>query len=152
MMKKRFLKRQGGMTLIEIMVVITILGLIATVVTVNVLDRLDEAKIETSKTQMKVFEEALDQFRRDNGFYPSTEQGLTSLVEKPSMGRIPKRYPAKGYLKGGRVPRDPFDCDYQYYSPGIQGHEYEIYSLGRDCQEGGEGVDADISSFETGEQ
>lgn len=151
-MKKRILKRQGGMTLIEIMVVITILGLIATVVTVNVLDRLDEAKIETSKTQMKVFEEALDQFRRDNGFYPSTEQGLTALVEKPSIGRIPKRYPGKGYLKGGRVPQDPFDCDYQYYSPGIQGHEYEIYSMGRDCQEGGDDVDADISSFETGDQ
>ncbi len=147
-MKKRFLGREGGMTLIEIMVVITILGLIATVVTVNVLDRLDEAKIETSKTQMKVFEEALDQFRRDNGFYPSTEQGLQSLVERPTIGRMPKRYPSKGYLKGGKVPKDPFDCDYQYYSPGIQGHEYEIYSLGRDCQEGGDGVDADISSFE----
>lgn len=147
-MKKRFLARQEGMTLIEIMVVITILGLIATVVTVNVLDRLDEAKMSTAKTQMKVFEEALDQFRRDNGFYPSTEQGLQSLVIKPSIGRIPKRYSAKGYLKGGKIPRDPFDCDYQYYSPGIQGHEYEIYSLGRDCQEGGDGVDADISSFE----
>ncbi|MFH1831022.1 MAG: type II secretion system major pseudopilin GspG [Pseudomonadota bacterium] len=151
-MKKRFLAGERGMTLIEIMVVITILGLIATVVTVNVLDRLDEAKIETSKTQMKVFEEALDQFRRDNGFYPSTEQGLSSLVVKPSIGRIPRRYPSSGYLKGGRVPRDPFDCEFQYYCPGIQGHDYEIYSLGRDCQEGGDGVDADISSFEVEEQ
>jgi general secretion pathway protein G len=146
---KRLLGSSKGMTLIEIMVVITILGLIATVVTVNVLDRLDEAKVSTTKTQMKVFEEALDQYRRDNGFYPSTEQGLTALVEKPTMGRLPKRYPPKGYLKGGKVPQDPFNCDYQYYCPGIQGHEYEIYSLGRDCQEGGEGVDADISSFET---
>ena len=148
---RRILKNARGMTLIEIMVVITILGLIATVVTVNVLDRLDEAKVETAKTQMKVLEMALDQFRRDNGFYPSTEQGLAALVSKPSIGRIPKRYPAKGYLKGGRVPQDPFRCDYQYYCPGIQGHEYEIYSLGRDCQEGGEDVDADIASFEIGE-
>jgi len=148
---KRFLAGTRGMTLIEIMVVITILGLIATVVTVNVLDRLDEAKVGTAKTQMKGFEEGLDQFRRDNGFYPSTEQGLLALIEKPSIGRIPKRFPPKGYLKGDRVPQDPFGCDYSYYSPGLQGHEYEIYSLGRDCQEGGEGVDADISSFEAAE-
>ncbi len=146
---KKFLAGQRGMTLIEIMVVITILGLIATVVTVNVLDRLDEAKVDTAKTQMKGFEEALDQFRRDNGFYPSTEQGLIALIEKPSIGRVPKRFPPKGYLKGNKVPQDPWGCDYSYYSPGIQGHEYEIYSTGRDCQEGGEGIDADISSFES---
>ena len=137
-----------GMTLIEIMVVITILGLIATVVTVNVLDSLDEAKIKTAKTQMKGFEDALEAYRRDAGVYPSTEQGLTALVEKPSIGRIPKHSPPKGYRKGGKIPKEPFDCDYQYYSPGMQGHDYEIYSLGRDCQEGGEGPDADISSFE----
>lgn len=148
---KKFFSRQTGMTLIEIMVVITILGLIATVVTVNVLDSLDEAKVKAAKTQIKGFEDALDQFRRDNGYYPSTEQGLASLVEKPGVGRVPKHYPAKGYLKGGRVPKDPFDCEYQYYSPGLQGHEYEIYSLGNDCQEGGEGTAADVSSFETGE-
>jgi len=145
----KLLKNMRGMTLIEIMVVITILGLIATVVTVNVLDRLDEAKVSTAKTQIKGLEEALDQYRRDNGFYPSTEQGLQSLVEKPSTGRIPARYPARGYIKGEKVPKDPWNCDYKYYSPGIQGHEYEIYSLGRDCQEGGEDIDADISSFET---
>ncbi len=139
------------MTLIEIMVVITILGLIATVVTVNVLDKLDEAKVETAKTQIKVLEEALDQFRRDSGFYPSTEQGLNALIDKPSMGRIPKRYASKGYLKATKIPQDPFGCDYQYYSPGLQGHDYEIYSLGRDCQDGGEDSDADIASFEIGQ-
>lgn len=145
---KKVLKSMKGMTLIEIMVVITILGLIATVVTVNVLDRLDEAKVSTTKTQIKGLEEALDQYRRDSGSYPSTEQGLEALVEKPTTGKIPSRYPPNGYLKGGKVPRDPFDCEYKYYSPGLAGHEYEIYSLARDCQEGGEGIDADISSFE----
>ena len=149
-MKKLF-KNAKGMTLIEIMVVITILGLIATVVTVNVMDSLEEAKRKTAMTQMKVFEEALDHFRRDSGFYPSTEQGLDALVNKPSVGRIPKRYPSKGYLKGGRVPQDPFGTDYQYYKPGLQGHEYEIYSMGADGQEGGEENDADIASFETDE-
>jgi general secretion pathway protein G len=144
---KRMLGNARGMTLIEIMVVITILGLIATVVTVNVMDSLDEAKVKTAKTQMKGFEDALEAYRRDNGSYPSTEQGLQALVERPSIGRIPKRYPPKGYLKGGQVPKDPFDCDYVYYSPGTQGHEYEIYS-----QEGGEDLDADISSFEAEQQ
>ncbi|PIR26387.1 MAG: type II secretion system protein GspG [Deltaproteobacteria bacterium CG_4_10_14_0_2_um_filter_43_8] len=144
---KKYFQNVRGMTLIEIMVVITILGLIATVVTVNVLERLDEAKIDTAKTQMKAFEDTLDQFRRDAGFYPATEQGLQALVEKPSVGRVPKRYPSKGYMKS--LPKDPWNCDYVYYSPGIQGHDYEIYSLGADCVEGGEEVDADISSFET---
>ncbi|MFH1875115.1 MAG: type II secretion system major pseudopilin GspG [Pseudomonadota bacterium] len=144
---KKFYKNVKGMTLIEIMVVITILGLIATVVTVNVLDRLDEAKVSTAQTQMKAFEDALAQYRRDNGAYPSTEQGLQSLSEKPSMGRIPKRYPKNGYIKN--IPEDPWGCEYKYYSPGIQGHEYEIYSLGADCQEGGDDTDADIPSFET---
>jgi general secretion pathway protein G len=146
---KRFLANARGMTLIEIMVVITILGLIATVVTVNVMDSLDEAKQKTAKSQIKVFEEALDNFRRDNGFYPTSEQGLEALVAKPSIGRIPKRYPARGYLKGGKIPDDPFSCAYIYYSPGLRGHEYEIYSLGADCQEGGDGTNADISSFES---
>ena len=108
-MAKRLKLGQAGMTLIEIMVVITILGLIATVVTVNVLDRLDQAKVETTKTQMRGLESALDNYRRDNGVYPSTEQGFSALVEKPSIGRVPKRYPKSGYLKGGRVPKDSFE-------------------------------------------
>ncbi len=145
---RKFWSDVRGMTLIEIMVVITILGLIATVVTVNVMDSLDEAKQKTAVSQIKVFEEALEHFRRDNGYYPSTEQGLVALVERPSIGRLPKRYPPNGYLKGGRLPQDPFGCDYQYFQPGQQGHAYEIYSLGADCQEGGEETDADISSFD----
>lgn len=146
---KKLLASARGMTLIEIMVVITILGLIATVVTVNVLDRLDEAKVDTAKTQIKALEDALNQYRRDAGSYPSTEQGLAALVEKPSIGRVPKHYPPKGYMKN--VPKDPWGCDYTYFSPGIKGHEVEIYSLGRDCQDGGEGIDADIPSFEIGQ-
>lgn len=147
-MKRKKWDRQSGMTLIEIMVVVTILGIIATIVTVNVLDRLDQAKVSAAITQMKNIEGALDQFRRDNGFYPSTEQGLKSLVEKPSVGREAKRYPRGGYLKGD-VPRDPWDCDFIYHSPGVHGNRYEITSLGADCAEGGEDVDADINSWES---
>ena len=143
-------KRLGhkGMTLIEIMVVITILGLIATVVTVNVMGRLDEARVSTAKTQIKALESALDNFRRDNGFYPSTEQGLKALIEAPTSGRVPKSYPKGGYLKGGKVPQDPWRTDYIYYSPGIYGHDYELISHGADGQEGGEDSDADVKSWE----
>ncbi|MBI1908896.1 MAG: type II secretion system major pseudopilin GspG [Deltaproteobacteria bacterium] len=151
-MWKKILKSQRGMTLIEIMVVVTILGIIATIVTVNVLDRLDQAKASATKTQIKNLEVALDEFRRDNGFYPSTEQGLGALVEKPSIGRIPNTYPKNGYLKGGKVPRDSFSCDFVYFSPGTHGNPVEIVSLGADCQEGGEDVDADINSWEIGQK
>ncbi len=147
-MKRRNSKRELGMTLIEIMVVVTILGILATIVTVNVLGRLDQAKVGAAVTQMKNLEAALDEFRRDNGFYPSTEQGMLALIEKPTIGREAKRYPRGGYLKGNVVPRDPWDCDFIYYSPGVQGNPYEITSLGSDCVEGGEDADADIHSWE----
>ncbi|MBI3540645.1 MAG: type II secretion system major pseudopilin GspG, partial [Deltaproteobacteria bacterium] len=136
---------------IEIMVVVTILGIIATIVTVNVLGRLDQAKVSAAKTQIKNIETALDEFRRDNGFYPSTDQGLKALVEKPSSGRVPTSYPRGGYLKGGAIPKDPWNCDFTYYSPGLKGgNPYEMTSLGADCQEGGEDVDEDINSWEIG--
>ncbi len=123
---KKFLSNQRGMTLIEIMVVVTILGIIATIVTVNVLGRLDQAKVTAAKTQIKNLETALDEFRRDNGFYPSTEQGLKALIEKPTAGRVPTSYPRGGYLKGGAVPRDPWNCEFSYYSPGLHGNPAEM--------------------------
>ena len=150
--RERFLfpLNDRGMTLIEIMVVVTILGIIATLVTVNVIGRLDQAKVKAGETQIKNLETALDEFRRDNGFYPQTEQGLKALVEKPSTGRVPSSYPKGGYIKGNTVPRDPWNCEFVYYSPGLQGNPYEITSLGADCQEGGEDTDADINSWEIG--
>ena len=73
---------------------------------------------------------------------------MMALVEKPTIGREARRYPRHGYLKGGQVPRDPWDCDFIYHSPGVQGNPYEITSLGADCAEGGEDADADIYSWE----
>ena len=149
-MLKRLIRNHSGMTLIEIMVVVTILGIIATIVTVNVLGRLDQAKVTAAKTQVKNLETALDEYRRDNGFYPTTDQGLKALIEKPTTGRIPTSYPRGGYLKGGAVPKDPWNCDFIYYSPGIHGNPTEMTSLGADCQEGGEDTDEDINSWEIG--
>ncbi|MBU4484300.1 type II secretion system major pseudopilin GspG [bacterium] len=140
---------QAGMTLIEIMVVIAILGIIATVFAVNVMGRFEKAKIDATKTQIKSFEQALDMFRLDNGYYPTTEQGLKALVEKPTIGRQVKYFPSTGYLKQSTVPNDPFGCEFTYYSPGMSGNQYEIISLGDDCMEGGVDAAADIKSYET---
>ncbi len=141
---------QKGMTLIEIMVVVTILGMIATIATINVLGRLDQAKVTSTKTQMKNLETALDEYKRDNGFYPDSGQGLEALVQKPSSGKVPQNYPRGGYIKGGTVPRDAWGNDFQYMSPGAHGNPVEIISLGADGQEGGDDVDADINSWEIG--
>lgn len=145
-LKSRKSESQKGMTLIEIMVVVAIIGSIAALVTVNVLDYLDESKVDTTKIEIKNVEGALEQFKRKHGFYPTTEQGLAALVEKPTTGRVPDNYPKGGYLK--KVPKDAWGNDFIYTSPGGTGHEYEIISLGRDGQEGGEDYDADLKNYE----
>ena len=141
------LRGQAGMTLIEIMVVVAIIGSIAALVTVNVLNYLDESKVETTKIQIRSIESALDQFKRRHGFYPTTEQGLIALVEKPSVGRSPDNYPADGYIKA--LPKDGWGNEFVYYQPGVAGHKIEIISLGGDGEEGGEEFDADVMSYET---
>lgn len=138
------------MTLIEIMVVVAIIGSIAALVTVNVLDYLDESKVETTKIQIRNVEGALEQFKRRHGFYPTSEQGLAALVEKPSVGRIPENYPSDGYLKN--VPEDGWGNEFVFYSPGVAGHNIEIISLGADGVEGGEEFDADITNYEVEEK
>lgn len=146
----KFLKKenQKGMTLIEIMVVVAIIGSIAALVTVNVLDYLDESKVDTTKISIKNVEGALEQFKRKHGFYPTTEQGLQALVEKPSSGRVPDNYPKDGYLK--KLPKDAWGGEFIYTSPG-QGQDYDIISLGRDGQEGGEDYDTDIKNHDIGQ-
>jgi len=137
---------ERGMTLIEIMVVVAIIGSIAALVTVNVLDYLDESKVETTKIEIKNVEGALEQYKRKAGSYPTTEQGLQSLVEKPTVGKVPDNYPKGGFLK--KVPKDAWGNDFTYYSPGVSGHDFEIISLGRDGVEGGDDYDADIKNYE----
>lgn len=143
-------RSQAGMTLIEIMVVVAIIGSIAALVTVNVLNYLDESKVDTTKIQIKNIEGALDQYKRRHGTYPTTEQGLSALVTKPTTGKIPDNYPPDGYLKS--LPKDGWGNDFIYNSPGSGGHKIEIISLGGDGAEGGEGFDADLTNFETKEE
>lgn len=141
--------KKNGFSLIELMVVIMIMGLLTTLVVVNIRSAPDEAKVEIAKAQIRAFEDALNNFRRDNGFYPSTEQGLEALVKKPETGRQPQNWRQGGYLDRNILPKDPWGNDYIYISPGIERSDFvDIYSYGADGSEGGVGVDADIKNWE----
>ena len=146
----RFHRRQsqGGFTLIELMVVIVIIGILAAYIAPKFLERTEEAKINAAKAQIRAFETGLKLFRLDNGFYPSTEQGLDALVNKPTAGRIPEKYKKGGYLESSKVPDDQWGNPYEYSSPGSHGFDYEIVSFGADGFEGGEDENADIKSWD----
>jgi general secretion pathway protein G len=142
----RRLRGREGFTLIEIMVVIVILGLLAALVVPKLVGRTEEAKKTQSRVQIKSIEQALELFKLDNGFFPTTEQGLEALIRLPDAGRVPKNYRKGGYLD--RLPKDPWGNAYVYVSPGSHG-DYDISSYGADGAPGGEGEDADINSWET---
>ncbi len=146
-LKEKRKDRRAGFTLIELMVVIAILGILAALVAPSIIGRKEDAMRAAAKAQIKNFEQALKLFYVDNGFYPSTEQGLQALVEKPTIGRIPTRWREGGYLESKTVPKDPWGNPYVYISPGIHNRDFDIISYGADGQEGGEGKDADIQSW-----
>lgn len=129
---------QRGFTLLEIMVVVIIIGLLAAIVAPNVIGQSDKARVEIARTNMAALGSALDMYKLDNGKYPTTEQGLQALVEAPTDA---KNW-TEPYIK--QEPVDPWQNEYVYISPGLDG-PYDLYSLGADGQEGGEGVNADIS-------
>ena len=137
-----------GFTLIEIMVVIVILALLAALVGPKLMGRTDDAKVTDARVQIKNIETALKLYKLDTGTYPSTEQGLGALVAKPTVGVIPKNYKDEGYLESKKVPKDPWSNDYLYISPGEHG-DYDLYSFGADGVKGGEGKNADITSWDT---
>ncbi|WP_296748975.1 type II secretion system major pseudopilin GspG [Thiobacillus sp.] len=134
-----------GFTLIEIMVVVAILGILAALVVPKIMGRPDEARIVAAKQDIAAIKQALNLYRLDNVRYPTTEQGLQALVEKPVSGPIPGNWKTGGYLE--RLPNDPWGAPYQYLNPGLRG-EIDIFSLGADSAAGGEGNNRDIGSWE----
>ncbi len=135
---------QRGFTLIEIMVVVVILGILAAIVVPRLLDEPEKARRISAATQIRSFEEALGIFKLENGFYPSTEQGLQALVTKPTVGRIPPRYKSGGYIR--KIPQDPWGQPYLYLYPGVHG-ELDLFSYGPDGETGGEGENEDVANW-----
>ncbi len=143
----RFRSSPQGFTLIELMVVIVILGILALYVAPKIMGRPDEAKQVKARMDIASLETAIKLFRLDNGFYPSTEQGLAALVQIPQSGQIPKRWKEGGYLEKNQVPKDPWGNEFVYLSPGNHG-DFDITSYGADGVAGGEGKDKDINNWE----
>ncbi len=136
-------RQQSGFTLIEIMVVVIIIGLLAAVVVPQFLGRVDDARVAKASQDIQAIDTALTLYKLDNFKFPSTDQGLQALVEKPADPAV-RNWRAGGYLK--RATKDPWGNAYQYLVPGEHG-EYDLYSFGSDGQPGGEGVNADIGNW-----
>jgi len=130
-----------GFTLIEVMVVVVILSILAAIIVPRIMDRPDKARMVKAQADIRALESALNLYRLDNHDYPTTDQGLDALVQKPAN--------APSWKEGGyidRMPKDPWGRPYQYLSPGTHG-AVDIFSLGADGQPGGDGKDADIGNW-----
>lgn len=143
----RHYRSTTGFTLIELMVVIVILGILAGLILPRIMGRPEEAKQLKARIQIQSIETALKLYKLDNGAYPSTEQGLISLVALPQTGKIPRKWREGGYLEKGKIPKDPWRNEFIYISPGVNG-DFDIISYGADGIPDGEGKNKDIYSWE----
>jgi general secretion pathway protein G len=145
--KENVCRDPRGFTLLEILIVITILGILASLVAVKLMDRPGEARALKAQMDIQTLETALKLYKLDNAFYPTTEQGLMGLVEQPTTGRIPTKWREGGYLEKGVLPKDPWGNDYLYLSPGVHNRDFDLWSYGADGEEGGEGEEADVTNW-----
>ncbi|MDF1758773.1 MAG: GspG family T2SS major pseudopilin variant LspG [Legionellaceae bacterium] len=137
--------KQQGFSLIEIMVVVVILGILAALVVPKIIDRPDEARIVKARQDVLAIQNALELYKLDNGFYPSTDQTLMALVEKPSSSPAPNNW--RLYLKS--LPKDPWGRDYLYLNPGQHG-DIDVFTYGASGKPGGEGLSAEIGNWNAG--
>lgn len=139
-------KKQQAFTLIEVMVVVVILGILAAIVVPKIMSRPDQAREVKAQQDVMSVQNALDLYKLDNGFYPTTDQGLSALVQKPTSDPIPENWKDDGYLK--QLPKDPWGHDYQYLNPGVHS-DVDIFSYGADGKPGGTGINADVGNWDT---
>ena len=142
-LKRKNLARQAGFTLLELMVVIVILGVLASMVVPNLMGNKEKADAQKATSDIVALEGSLDMYKLDNHRYPTTEQGLQALVQRPTQEPVPPNW--RPYLE--KLPNDPWGRPYQYLNPGTYG-AVDVFSLGADGQPGGEGNDADIGSWQ----
>ena len=147
MKRSQHRKSTAGFTLLEILIVITILGILASFVAVKIMDRPGEARTLKAKMDIGTLENAIRLYKLDNHRYPSTDQGLSALVEKPTVGKIPESWRDGGYLEKGRVPKDPWGNEFLFMSPGARNKDFDLWSYGADGEEGGSGEDADVTNW-----
>jgi general secretion pathway protein G len=136
---------QRGFTLVEIMVVVVIIGILGALVVPKLLGRTGESRVAAAKVDIATLKQALNLYKLDNQRYPTTDQGLQALMQKPTSGPAATGWKSGGYLE--KLPKDPWGNPYQYLAPGIHG-EVDVFSLGADGQPGGTGEDADVGSWE----
>lgn len=140
-------RRRAGFTLVELMVVIVIIGLLATVVAINVLPAQGKAMVGKARADISTLEQAIETYRLDNLTFPDNAQGLQALVAAPQGLSQPERYREGGYVR--RLPKDPWGQDYQYRRPSTHGGQFDVFSWGADGKEGGEGEDADLGNWQS---
>ena len=144
--KVNFKSLDSGFSLIEILVVLMIIGMLTAVVAINVLPSQDRARVDKARADIRIMEQALELYRLDMFSYPTKQEGLKALIEKPSNNRFSERYRQGGYIR--RLEVDPWGIDYLYERPGTNNKPFNIISLGADGQKGGEGLDADITNWD----
>jgi len=138
---------QAGFSFIELMVVVIILGILAGAIVPRYMDKADKAKIVKAQVDIAAIETSLKMYKLDNGFYPTTEQGLWALIEQPATDPVPRSWSENGYFEKKKIPKDPWGTDYIYLCPGIHG-PFDLISYGADAESGGEGINADITNWE----
>ena len=143
-MKKLFIKKFSGFSLIEILVVLMIIGLLTAVVAINVLPSQDRARADKALTDIRIYEQALELYRLDMFSYPTSDEGLQALKQVPTNHRFKDRFRQGGYIR--KLEKDPWGNDYQYKRPG-DNVPFDIFSYGADGQQGGEGLDRDIGNW-----
>ncbi len=145
-MRKSNSRNRDGFTLIEMIVVIAIIATLAAVVAPAVFNNVSDAKTNAARSQVEILSLALNAYRLDNDMFPTTEQGLSALREKPQIGDVPANW--RGPYLTRVLPTDPWNRAYVYFSPGVSNPTtFDLYSLGRDGQPGGAGEDADVTSW-----